>query len=75
MSKFIVDYDEFPEVFTSHLTSYTNNNVIFYDRNNNSILELRENGDIFVHGHLAENDREVTDALREFINKVVVGGV
>ena len=31
------------------------------------ILELRENGDIFVKGKLIENDKEVVDALREFL--------
>jgi hypothetical protein len=31
------------------------------------ILKLCENGDIFVKGKLAENDKEVVDALREFL--------
>lgn len=33
-----------------------------------SILELHDNGDIFVKGKLIENDKEVVDALRELIN-------
>jgi hypothetical protein len=31
------------------------------------ILKLCENGDIFVKGKLIENDKEVVDALREFL--------
>ncbi len=34
------------------------------------ILLLKENGDIFVKGKLIENDKEVVDALREFLNGV-----
>jgi hypothetical protein len=33
------------------------------------ILKLCENGDIFVKGKLVENDKEVVDAMREFLNK------
>ena len=35
----------------------------------NEILKLCENGDIFVNGRLAENDKEVVDAMREFLLK------
>ena len=44
-------------------------NTIFFmkDRENNEILKLCENGDIFVKGRLAENDKEVVDALRDFL--------
>ncbi len=31
------------------------------------ILKICGNGDIFVKGRLAENDKEVVDALREFL--------
>lgn len=31
------------------------------------ILVLKENGDIFVKGRLAENDKEVVSAMREFL--------
>jgi len=31
------------------------------------ILSFRENGDIYVKGRLAENDKEVVNALREFL--------
>lgn len=33
------------------------------------ILKLCPNGDIFVKGRLVENDKEVVEALREFILK------
>ena len=45
-------------------------NTIFFsqvDKSNQEILKLCENGDIFVKGRLAENDKEVVDALREFL--------
>ena len=35
----------------------------------NAILKLCENGDIFVNGRLAENDKEIVDAMREFLLK------
>lgn len=37
------------------------------DKSNQEILKLCDNGDIFVKGRLAENDKEVVDALREFL--------
>ena len=37
------------------------------DNGNTEILKLCENGDIFVKGRLAENDKEVVDALKEFL--------
>jgi hypothetical protein len=45
-------------------------NTIFFVVNDNlsqPILKLCENGDIFVKGKLAENDKQVTDAMREFL--------
>jgi hypothetical protein len=44
-------------------------NTIFFmqDKGTNEILKLCENGDIFVKGRLAENDKEVVDALKEFL--------
>ena len=44
-------------------------NTIFFmqDNGEREILKLCENGDIFVKGKLAENDKEVVDALREFL--------
>ena len=45
-------------------------NTIFFqqvDKDCKEILKLCENGDIFVKGRLAENDKEVVDALREFL--------
>lgn len=32
------------------------------------VLKLCDNGDIFVKGRLVENDKEVVDALRMFLN-------
>ena len=44
-------------------------NTIFFmqDKGANEILKLCENGDIFVKGRLAENNKEVVDALKEFL--------
>jgi hypothetical protein len=42
--------------------------IKFYsNESQNEILKLCENGDIFVNGRLAENDKEVVDAMREFL--------
>jgi len=32
-------------------------------------MRFEENGDIFVHGRLVENDKEVVDGLRDFLAK------
>ena len=45
-------------------------NTIFFNVNGKTdqpILKLCENGDIFVKGKLTENDKQVTDAMREFL--------
>ena len=44
-------------------------NTIFFsvDENQTELLKLCQNGDIFVKGRLVENDKEVVDALREFL--------
>ena len=47
------------------------NNIIFYvDNGSTEILKLCENGDIFVKGRLAENDKEVVQGLRDFLKAV-----
>jgi hypothetical protein len=45
------------------------NTILFLQKDglNQEILKLCNNGDIFVKGRLAENDKEVVDALREFL--------
>lgn len=43
--------------------------ITFYVENALEILTLKSNGDILVKGKLIENDKEVVDALREFIEK------
>ena len=43
-------------------------NVIFFKNNGTKeLLKFCENGDIFVNGKLVETDKEVVDALREFL--------
>jgi hypothetical protein len=44
--------------------------IVFFRDNNRGetpMLELKSNGDIFVKGRLVENDKEVVDAMREFL--------
>jgi len=41
--------------------------IIFNVSNCDEILKLEANGDILVKGKLIENDKQVVDALREFI--------
>lgn len=45
------------------------NTVFFYqvDKEQKEILKLCANGDIFVKGRLAENDKEIVNALRDFL--------
>jgi hypothetical protein len=42
-------------------------NTICFSNEGKEMLKLCPNGDIFVHGRLADNDKEVVDALREFL--------
>ncbi len=42
-------------------------NTIVFCMAKKEILKLCENGDIFVQGRLAENDKEVVDAMRLFL--------
>lgn len=48
-------------------------NTIFFMQDNGTreILKLCENGDFFVKGNLAKNDKEVVDALREFLKRQI----
>lgn len=41
--------------------------TVFYGSGREEILRLCTNGDIYVHGKLVENDKEVVDAMREFL--------
>lgn len=41
--------------------------ITFNTKDCNSIIELKENGDIFVKGKLIENDKEVVDGMRELL--------
>lgn len=43
--------------------------LVFNDSGNKiiEIIKFCENGDIFINGRLAENDKEVVDAMREFL--------
>ena len=53
---------------TANLTEA--NTFVFSNKNiDEPILKLCENGDIFVHGRLADTDMEVVNALRDFINE------
>lgn len=44
-----------------------NNTFIFLKKDSTEILKLCGNGDILVKGKLVENDKEVVDAMREFL--------
>lgn len=51
-------------------TEYLQKDTVFLliDKNQNEILKLCPNGDIFVKGRLTENDKEVVDAFKEWLN-------
>jgi hypothetical protein len=34
---------------------------------NKEILRFEENGDIFIHGELAENNKQIIDGFKEFL--------
>ena len=46
---------------------FESNTIQFFTNENNEIIKLCDNGDIFVKGKLIENDKEVVDAMREFL--------
>ena len=37
------------------------------DKQNNEILKICENGDFFVKGKFTENDKDLVNALRDFL--------
>ena len=41
-----------------------------FSKDKDPILVLKGNGDIFVKGNLIENDKEVVDALRDFVKQI-----
>ncbi|MGG0308233.1 hypothetical protein ABEY43_06095 [Priestia megaterium] len=43
------------------------NNIIF-SCGNQEMIVLKENGDIYVKGNLVENDKEVIEGMKEFLN-------
>lgn len=55
--------DQFPMGFTFEVNS---------DGKPEAILELCANGDIKVKGRLVENDKEVVDGFRNFLNKASI---
>ena len=59
--------EEPKQEFTTVIPQEQNTISFVQDNAGREILKLCENGDIFVKGKLAENDKEVVDALREFL--------
>jgi len=53
--------------FTGVLSLPKEQSIIFNVSNCDEILKLEANGDILVKGKLIENDKQVVDALRDFI--------
>ncbi len=47
--------------------SYPNVAISFKTSDGIEIIKVCENGDIFIKGKLIENDKEVVDAMREFL--------
>ena len=45
------------------------NPIMTVDVGGDEILRFESNGDIFVHGRLSANDKEVVDGFREFLSK------
>ena len=55
------------KTFTGTLSLPEEQSITFNVSNCDEILKLEANGDILVKGKLIENDKQVVDALREFI--------
>ncbi|MCX5900672.1 MAG: hypothetical protein NTX06_08060 [Proteobacteria bacterium] len=61
------DEDAGMEINEDEITEDTD--IIFYSNDAEEILRLCDNGDIHVHGRLAENDKDVVEGLREFLKR------
>jgi hypothetical protein len=59
--------DEDREIIDDEMTEDTD--IVFFSNDAEEILRLCDNGDIYVHGNLVENDQDVVDGLREFLKK------
>lgn len=46
-----------------------NDSAITFSFNEESLLEFKENGDIYVKGNLVENDIEVVNGFRAWLQK------
>lgn len=55
------------EIIDDEMTEDTD--IVFFSNDAEEILRLCDNGDIYVHGNLVENDQDVVDGLREFLKK------
>ncbi|CAH0186515.1 hypothetical protein [Peribacillus simplex] len=42
--------------------------IHFKGSDNIEILRLEPDGDIYIHGNLVENDKQITDGLRKFLS-------
>lgn len=49
------------------LSEHVAPNILFKGSDGNEIIRLEPNGDIFVHGRKAENDKEIVDGLRTLL--------
>jgi hypothetical protein len=54
------------EIYLSDVTEQSNS--ISFNGEQEEILRLEPNGDIFVHGQPVDNDQEVVEALKLFLN-------
>ena len=59
--------DDDREIIDDEMTEDTD--IVFFSNDAEEILRLCDNGDIYVHGNLVENDQDVVDGLREFLKK------
>lgn len=52
---------------TTNDQKLTESSIHFLASNSQEMLKLCGNGDIYVRGRLVENDKEVVDAMRQFL--------
>ncbi|AZV43596.1 hypothetical protein BAOM_2987 [Peribacillus asahii] len=55
------------QVISATLSAPVAPTIFFKGKEDIEILRLEPNGDIFIRGRLVENDKQITDGLRQFL--------
>lgn len=55
--------------FTLNITETDHPLLTLLDQEENEILRFDNDGKIYIHGKFTENDKQVVDGFREFLNR------